>query len=259
MAKTLIILLLLAIPAWATEEPWVLTIAGNTTDCDDTELRQSAATTNYGTNNELWFGYSGSYQSTLIFRWNKLSDSLALGGGATYPAAEIDSILLILTASSPCASSESLAVVTYTCRRNTWVEYDGEGGATWNHYNSFGSAWGTAGAKNTSSDRYSDATTSVKLLTSNTQPGTAITFYVNPTNFGSTNETTILEYTSQWGASPLVGFYLSEITSVYALYQPVLKVYGSPAEEPSGIVSYSHGPDGNAPAHGPDGNRQGHK
>lgn len=255
MAKTVIFLLLFALPALATEEPWVLTIAGNTTALDDTELRASAPTTNYGTANESWFGYSGSHQSTLIFRWNTLSDSLALGSGETYPAAEIDSILLILTASSPCASSESLAVVTYTCRRNTWVE----SGATWNAYDSLGTAWGTAGAKNTTSDRYSDATTSRKLRWANTQPGAVDTFYINPTNFGSSYESTILEYTDQWGASPLVGFYLSEITSVYAPYQPVLKVYGSPAAEEGGIVSYSHGPGGNAPAHGPDGNRQAHK
>jgi len=259
MAKTVIILLFLALPAMATEAPWVLTIAGNTTVLEDTELRASAATTNYGTDNQSFFGYSGSYQSTLIFKWKSVSDSLALGSGATYPEAEIDSILMLLIAASPCASSESLAVVTYTCRRNNWEESGMEGGASWNYYNSFSSSWGTAGAKNTSSDRYSDPTTSRKLRSTNTQPGTVDTFYINPTNFGSSYESTILEYTDQWGASPLVAFYMSEITSVYAPYQPVLKIYGSPVAEEGGIVHYSHGPDGNAPAHSPDGNRQAHK
>jgi hypothetical protein len=244
-------------------DDYSLTILGTTTVLEETEMRQSAATTNYGTATSNSFGKNAtdSTISSMILKWKTLSDSLALapGGDSTYPWSELDSILMLLCPASPVASAESLSAGVYTSRRGTWDEVPtGEGnGCTWTNVNEF-TNWTTTGARNTSTDRYDDAPKTTKLRYANTDdPNTDIdTFYISKTNFGKTNESVILSYTAQWGTSPIMAFYTSEID--YAAYQPTLKLYFSP-KSASTLVSYAHGPSGNAPAHSPDGNRQAHK
>jgi hypothetical protein len=106
----------------------------------DTYVRYSAATTNFGTETELWTGDRlGVHTSRSILRF----DFSALPAGVVITAAEL--LLYYATSSSPDPAGETYWV--YELTQTGWVETE----ATWNIYKT-GSNWASAGGDYTTTD-----------------------------------------------------------------------------------------------------------
>jgi len=109
----------------------------------DTYITNYAATTNYGSSTSLIVGETDSdtdgWQNTFLVKFDLSS----------IPS------FVILSTSESAGNARSMSV--YRCLR-AWTE----GGATWNKYDGANN-WGTAGARNTSTDRESSSIGSISL------------------------------------------------------------------------------------------------
>lgn len=113
----------------------------NETDGIDTFIDANSATSNFATNIYLYAGYGGRALTSLL----KLD--FTKGTNPPPSGAEFSSVVLTLYHLTSYATVTSTLYV-YRCLRN-WVENQ----ATWNIY-STGNNWGTAGARNSTTDYY---------------------------------------------------------------------------------------------------------
>lgn len=224
--------LLTVIAGLANAEPWNFTISGNdTADCDDAFIASNQATTNFGTATTMYWGSNYNIQSILV-RWPGYSDTIALGGGATYPAAEIDTILAGFVLAGALEASDTISGKAYTLKR-AWVE----GEVTYNIF-STGNSWETAGGTG-ANDIYSDALDSVTLHSGNTGQFDTIWVRLNPDNFG-TSESILFRFSYKAGTDPVVfGVYASDNTNGAAI-GPILRVVSNGGSSaPDGLASFS--------------------
>lgn len=124
----------------------------------DTWIDSTNATTNFGTNADMYVGEYGfgSQVSRALIKWDLSSiPSGSTITGATMRLRDIGTNL----------STTNRSMRVYRCLR-AWVENE----ATWNVY-STGNSWGTAGAGNTTSDREASDIGSV------TMPATEVAQY----------------------------------------------------------------------------------
>lgn len=113
----------------------------------DTWLDAAATTTNYGTNNDFYFGEydSGAQNTRALIKWDFATDFAAelAQGYVSVSAVTVDLVSL------GDLSNNTRTGRFYRVLKN-WVETE----ATWNNY-STGNAWDTAGCGNTTTDRES--------------------------------------------------------------------------------------------------------
>lgn len=117
--------------------------------CEDTELSESASTSNYGTDVLRIRANASGYSHVSLIRFD-LSSVIP-------PGSTISSVSLTLTLS---AVGDAGVNYVYTCLRS-WVESE----ATWNAY-STGNSWTTAGCKSDTNDLSGTAGSSTGSLSS---------------------------------------------------------------------------------------------
>lgn len=128
----------------------------------DTWLDNTNATSNFGTNADMYVGEygSGSQVSRALIKW----DLSSIPSGST-----ITGVTMRLRDIGTNLGTNNRTMRVYRCLR-AWVETE----ATWNVYSS-GNSWGTAGAANTTSDREATDVGSISM------PGTEVAQYYDIT------------------------------------------------------------------------------